>query len=319
MELLLLRHGKAKKSTALPDRERPLKQRGKRHAQRLGAWLQEQGIVPDLILCSPAERARTTAEKCIKAMGLPVTTIALDETLYRAEPDGLLTLALQQPPQKRVMLVGHNPALEGLVRQLIPVAQWPRQPLLLPPGTLVRISLFDHRPPAHNVRGRLLDWIQPDQLPETFPVSVDGRIEQRQRPAYYYRQSAVIPYRVVDGKLQLLMITSSSGRWWGIPKGIVEPGLSEQESAAREALEEAGVIGRVDPSPVGEYRHEKWGATCQVRVYAMAVQQLQERAVWQENYRRRRWCTLETALQGLKSPELARLIRIFGNAMQERH
>ncbi|HBJ28222.1 histidine phosphatase family protein, partial [Cobetia sp.] len=69
-ELLLMRHGKSDWSVAADDFHRPLKERGKRGAQRMGAWLAQEALVPDAILSSPALRARATAEKCVKSMGL---------------------------------------------------------------------------------------------------------------------------------------------------------------------------------------------------------------------------------------------------------
>jgi len=68
-ELLLLRHGKSDWNSGVTDFRRPLKDRGKRGAQRMGTWLWQQDLRPDLILSSPAERALTTAHKCCKSMG----------------------------------------------------------------------------------------------------------------------------------------------------------------------------------------------------------------------------------------------------------
>ena len=56
-----------------------------------------------------------------------------------------------------------------------------------------------------------------------------------------------------------------------VPKGIHDPGLTAQESAAKEALEEAGARGTVDAHSLGSYSQEKWGATTQVEVYPMQV------------------------------------------------
>lgn len=242
-ELLLLRHGKTKKNAPQSKWERPLKNSGKRNAQRLGAWLQEQGIAPDCVLCSPAAAARETAEKCIKAMGQSVAAISLEPRLETRDPAALLEVVRQYAPgSQRLMLVGHNPALERLIEQLLPADQRPSQQSM-PAGTLVHMTLEQSQTSSPNPRAELLARVEPGMLPKTFAVPIQGRIEQRERPAYYYRQSAVIPYRFCAGQLQLLLITASSGRKWGIPKGIHEPGLSAQDSAAREALEEAGRHG----------------------------------------------------------------------------
>ena len=72
----------------------------------------------------------------------------------------------------------------------------------------------------------------------------------RTRPDHYYRQSAVIPYRLREGRVEILLITSRKGKRWVVPKGILEPELTPAESAAKEAREEAGVSGRISAAPV---------------------------------------------------------------------
>ncbi|MES9976090.1 MAG: histidine phosphatase family protein, partial [Candidatus Thiodiazotropha sp.] len=66
-ELMLLRHGKSDWSQQLEDFKRPLKDRGKRGAQRMGVWLLQQQLQPDYVISSPAERAIVTAQKTVKA------------------------------------------------------------------------------------------------------------------------------------------------------------------------------------------------------------------------------------------------------------
>lgn len=126
------------------------------------------------------------------------------------------------------------------------------------------------------------------------------------KPDYFYSQSGVIPYRLKNGVLQVMLITSQSGQRWGIPKGIVEPGLSAVESAAKEALEEAGLEGRVDPAPLGSYKHKKWGGTCRVAVFLMAVETVFED--WAESHRRRRWMTVEAAAARVEGAALKKLL-----------
>jgi phosphohistidine phosphatase len=65
-------------------------------------------------------------------------------------------------------------------------------------------------------------------------------------PDWIYRQSAVIAYRRRPRGVEVLLITSRKGTRWVLPKGVVEPGLSPATSAAKEALEEAGVRGTVN-------------------------------------------------------------------------
>jgi 8-oxo-dGTP pyrophosphatase MutT (NUDIX family) len=89
------------------------------------------------------------------------------------------------------------------------------------------------------------------------------------KPAWMFKQSGVIPFRVVDDTIEVVLITSRSSGKWGIPKGIIERDLSPQDSAAKEAHEEAGVVGNVTDRVVAEYEYQKWGGTCKVQVFAM--------------------------------------------------
>ncbi|NET56922.1 MAG: NUDIX hydrolase [Symploca sp. SIO2E6] len=78
----------------------------------------------------------------------------------------------------------------------------------------------------------------------------------------YIKQSGVIPYRLREGITEVLLITSINSKRWIIPKGLVEPGMTPQDSAAKEAWEEAGVIGEVLPTLMGTYDYRKWGGIC---------------------------------------------------------
>ena len=129
----------------------------------------------------------------------------------------------------------------------------------------------------------------------------------RTKPDYFYTQSGVIPYRIEDEVVHVLLITSRSGRRWGIPKGVVELDLSPVASAAQEALEEAGIDGRVYPAPMGSYTRQKWGGTCTVAVFLMEVETVYED--WAESYRRRAWMTLEEAVACVEEEALKGLIR----------
>jgi phosphohistidine phosphatase len=80
-------------------------------------------------------------------------------------------------------------------------------------------------------------------------------------PAWMYRQSAVIPYRRGPSGLEVLLVTSRKGTRWVLPKGVVEPDLSPAASAAKEALEEAGVRGPIDDEPLGARISTGSGAT----------------------------------------------------------
>ena len=93
-----------------------------------------------------------------------------------------------------------------------------------------------------------------------------------------------------------------------VPKGIGDPGLTLQESAAQEAWEEAGVEGEVETLPLGSYRYEKWGGECTVHVYPMQVNRMLEEEAWEESHRGREWVSPKQAMLQLKQNELRPLI-----------
>jgi phosphohistidine phosphatase len=310
-ELLLLRHGKSDWGTGVDDYHRPLKDRGKRGAQRIGVWLAQQKMVPDLIVTSPAERALVTAQKACKAMGNGDEGIQRDRRIYAAGIDELLAVLGDCSQEAgRVMLVGHNPGLEELLVWLagdaVPV---PDDGKLLPTATLARLQMpADWRLLVAGC-ARLDAITRPGMLPKKFPYPAPDSKEWRDRPAYYYTQSSVIPYRVRDGKPEILVISSSKKHHLVVPKGIKDPGLSPRESAAKEALEEAGIEGDIAETELGSYTCEKWGATCTVAVYPMKVTRLIPEEEWKERHRGRQWVSPEKAARELQQRELEALVK----------
>ena len=112
-----------------------------------------------------------------------------------------------------------------------------------------------------------------------------------------------------------MLVTSRRTGRWVVPKGNIPARMSPQEAAAREAEEEAGVRGAIDPTPVGAFRYLKLresGASewADVEVYPLAL--TSELATWKEQSQRtRRWFTLLDAASVVEEPELAELIRAF--------
>lgn len=98
----------------------------------------------------------------------------------------------------------------------------------------------------------------------------------------YYKQSGVIP--VYKGKV--VLITASGSKRWIIPKGNVDWDLSARDSAAQEALEEAGIKGEVSKKEIGSYTYEKNGGRYKVRLYHMDVTKLKDK--WDEDHFRKR-------------------------------
>lgn len=123
----------------------------------------------------------------------------------------------------------------------------------------------------------------------------------------FFNQSGVIPYRIINGKIEILLITSRSKKKWIIPKGLIENGLSEKESAANEALEEAGVEGFIHSTKIGTYKVEKWNGQCNVQVYLMCVEKIHES--WLEAYlRKRKWFSINEISETVKREKLREII-----------
>jgi len=114
--LFLLRHAKSSwKDETLADFERPLNRRGKRAAETMGAYFKSEGIVPELIVCSPAVRARETLELVTKAAKWS-TEVRYDQRIYEASGMRLAEVVSQIDNDRKVaMLVGHNPGMEELL------------------------------------------------------------------------------------------------------------------------------------------------------------------------------------------------------------
>jgi LmbE family N-acetylglucosaminyl deacetylase/8-oxo-dGTP pyrophosphatase MutT (NUDIX family) len=136
-----------------------------------------------------------------------------------------------------------------------------------------------------------------------------------QVPDWFFNQSAVIPYRIHDGNIEVLLITSRKRKRWVIPKGVVEPGMSPADSAAHEAWEEAGLAGQVSNAPVGGYEYDKWGGTCQVEVYLLQVETVLED--WPESFRDRQWLSVEEAAGRVDEAELKQIIRALPAFLEE--
>jgi 8-oxo-dGTP pyrophosphatase MutT (NUDIX family) len=115
----------------------------------------------------------------------------------------------------------------------------------------------------------------------------------------WVRQAAAIP--IYDGKV--CMVTSSSGRRWVIPKGVIEPGQTAGETALQETWEEAGLAGVLHTEPVGSYLYDKYGGMCHVTVFLLQV--TEEADDWPERLTRQRaWIPLDEVTDRIREPGL---------------
>ena len=120
-------------------------------------------------------------------------------------------------------------------------------------------------------------------------------------------QSAVIPYRKHDdGTIEIMLVTTREGNWT-IPKGIIEDDLSPRSSAAKEALEEAGISGKVKKKKVGTYSYKKLGEGYFVKVYKMKVKKVFSK--WdEEHFRERLWIPIKNVSKFIKHKNLLSII-----------
>ena len=118
--LFLVRHAKSSwEDAALPDKERPLNERGIRDAPRMGKRLAKRDARADLILSSPARRALTTAQIIAKAIGYRRKNIVVDDRLYPGAANRIFQFIRRlDKALDRVMIVGHDPALTELAHRL---------------------------------------------------------------------------------------------------------------------------------------------------------------------------------------------------------
>lgn len=120
--LLVLRHGKSAYPQGVSDVDRPLAPRGVRDAAAAGRWLRDQGLTPDLAICSIAERTRQTWDLVSNQLGWAGEDgdmVRYDPRLYMAGVPDLIGVIQETPAEVGILaLVGHNPGAADLVESL---------------------------------------------------------------------------------------------------------------------------------------------------------------------------------------------------------
>lgn len=117
--IILIRHAKSSwKDEALADFERPLNKRGKRDAPMMARRMCEYDAIPDLMLVSPANRAKLTCQAMASILGYAMEQVQWCPALYEADCDTILQQIQQLPDQvQQVVLIGHNPGLNQFIWQ----------------------------------------------------------------------------------------------------------------------------------------------------------------------------------------------------------
>jgi phosphohistidine phosphatase len=143
-ELWLLRHAEAKKDRVMNDFDRPLKHHGRRDALKIGGWMREHNWYPQYLVCSPANRAVSTAVIVCQQLGMDGSAINQDERLYFQGPEQIKTILANIPKHlQSALLVGHNPDFEGLLIGLLGSAIAAVSGDVFPTATLVRLAMPD--------------------------------------------------------------------------------------------------------------------------------------------------------------------------------
>jgi 8-oxo-dGTP pyrophosphatase MutT (NUDIX family) len=132
-------------------------------------------------------------------------------------------------------------------------------------------------------------------------------------PAAKRVQYAALPYRSSSIRTEVMLVTSRETRRWIIPKGWPQKGKAPHRSAAREAFEEAGIVGTVERRPIGSFAYKKRIkngrlVACEVHVFALKVKR--QRKQWPERRQREcKWVSAREAAKTVQEPKLSAIIR----------
>jgi phosphohistidine phosphatase len=156
--LYLVRHAKSSwDEHGLADHDRPLAPRGKRAAKAMAAWLSENRVRPEMVLCSSAKRARQT----FKRLGLAPRHVHIERELYGADPATILARLRDVPDRvESVMVIGHNPGLEDLVPVLAERAELEK----FPTGALAALTFDRNWSALERGTAELVDFVRPRDL-----------------------------------------------------------------------------------------------------------------------------------------------------------
>ena len=166
-QLIIVRHAKSDRDDpTLNDDERPLSPRGLTELPRVAKWLASQKLKIDLILSSPVKRARQTTQLLCEGAGLDAKKIEWQDSLYLADVETLLDAIGHVPAKtKELMIIGHNPGLEELLRYLcgndLPLT---KNGKLLTTAAIAVVELPDDWGTIKPRSGHLIQLMRPKEL-----------------------------------------------------------------------------------------------------------------------------------------------------------
>jgi phosphohistidine phosphatase len=160
--IYLLRHAKSSwKDASLRDHDRPLAGRGRRAARLIARHMREEGIAPELVLCSTAKRARQTLERIEPALG--TRSVKVEEGLYGAGEDELLARLRELPAEVgSVLMIGHNPGMQDLALLLARSA--PELEAKFPTAALATLAFSGEWPGLEPGAAELVGFVRPREL-----------------------------------------------------------------------------------------------------------------------------------------------------------
>ena len=165
----LVRHAHATWKDPQPsDFDRPLTRRGQSEAMVLGRLLARDKLAPDLVISSSAQRARQTTEILARELSLPTNALRYEESLYLAEAAQILEVVRSPGPMlSHLMIVGHNPCISELARQLAPRADIPELETATACTMTFKVATWKEIAPGAAIETRLEPRSQ--QLPAFWP------------------------------------------------------------------------------------------------------------------------------------------------------
>ncbi len=166
-DLFIVRHAKSDWSHAVvSDYDRELSSKGEKDAPLIAKWLKNHDIIPEILVSSPAMRARQTADAIINQLSIAPQNIVFDKQLYLASIDTLLeVLSKMDNDVVKVMLIGHNPGLENLVIHLCRDAlPYQHDATLLTPANVVHLQFKSSWKSITPKSGQLINFIRPESL-----------------------------------------------------------------------------------------------------------------------------------------------------------
>ena len=160
--LILMRHAKSDWFTdAAEDYDRPLNDRGRRDAPRIGKWLRDNDYLPDMVLCSSAARTRET----LALTGIEAETEFMP-SLYHAPANRMLDILRYDAKDDTVMLIGHNPGISGFAQNILASPPADRKFYQYPTAaTLIADFDLNDWSDVNWGTAQLVDFVYPKALP----------------------------------------------------------------------------------------------------------------------------------------------------------